>query len=321
MKSAFQEPILRASGFARKPSPEGFGPLWRSYYSHDENRRGWFHSFSPEEASWSISIHDFVIRDDFVMDFVLPDYLTVTWFKSISGEEFDPYRKLRPNSIWGQSIGGRPWRGIAHGGIPVQSVSIEIAPAFSARFLEREYDGEFQNVEEAFVSLGRCDEFPEMKALLSRLWPQPGDAAHGELYYEGKVLEAMGLIVERTRRGVPAESKVLSAADRERMHDVICYIDDHCSAELRLSDLTALACMSPTKFKEAFKLANGKTFTRYVQGRRMSQAELLLRQDDLTIDQVARAVGYSCASRFSALFRREVGMLPSEFRKTLASQA
>ena len=75
--------------------------------------------------------------------------------------------------------------------------------------------------------------------------------------------------------------------------------------------------MSPTKFKAAFKRANGKTVTQYVQGRRMSQAELLLRQPDLTIEQVGRAVGYNCASRFSALFRREVGMLPSEYRKTL----
>lgn len=305
------------SGFARAVSPEGFGELWRSYCLWDDRCRGWFHSLSPEDALWSISIHDFVLRDDFVMDFDLPSYLTVTWFKSISGEEFNPYRKLKPNSIWGQSIGSGPWRGVAHGGVPVQSVSIEVAPEFSMQFLEREYEGQFQNVERAFVSLGRDGEFPEMKALLSRLWPQPGDAPHSKLYYEGKVLEAMGLIVERTRSGVPKKDEAVSTADRERMHDVARYIDDHCSAELRISELAAITCMSPTKFKETFKRVNGKTLTQYVQGRRMSQAELLLRQGDLTIAQVGRAVGYTCASRFSTLFRREVGMLPSEFRRTL----
>ena len=317
MNNAFQEPALEESGFVRTPSPEGFGPLWRSYRSQEGRCRGWFHFFSPEDAPWSISIHDFVAYDDLVMDFELPRYLTVNWFKSIAGEEFSPYRKLKPNSIWGQSIGNGPWRGIAHGGVPVQSVSIEVAPEFSARFLEREYGGEFRSVEEAFVSLGRDGEFPEMKVLLSRLWPQPGDAPHSELYYEGKVLEAMGLIVERTRSGIPDEGRAVSAADRERMHDVVCYIDDHCSADLRIFELAAIACMSPTKFKETFKRVTGTTLTRYVQGRRMSQAELLLRQGDLTIEQVGRAVGYTCASRFSALFKREVGMLPSEFRRTL----
>lgn len=52
----------------------------------------------------------------------------------------------------------------------------------------------------------------------------------------------------------------------------------------------------------------------------MSQAELLLRQSDLSIGQVARAVGYSCPSHFSALFKREAGMLPGEFRKTAGAR-
>ena len=113
------------------------------------------------------------------------------------------------------------------------------------------------------------------------------------------------------------ESRRLSPADRERLRDVVSYIDDHCSVDLRIGDLAGIACMSPTKFKETFKRLNGQTVTRYIQGRRMSQAELLLRQPDLTIEQVARSVGYTCASRFSALFKREVGMLPSEYRRRL----
>ena len=317
MKESFQESALSGAGFERIPPPEGFGPLWHSYHSANDLCTGWFHFLSPEQALWSISIHDFTMRGDFVMDTDPPDYLTVTWFKSIAGEEFSPYRKLKPDSIWGQSIGGGPWRGVAHGGIPVQSVSIEISHAFSEKFLEQEYGGEFHNVEQAFISLGRDREFPEMKGLLRRLWPQPGDPPHSELYYEGKVLEAMGLIVEHSRTDRPGKGRAPSLADRERIHDIICYIDDHCSSELRISDLAAIACMSPTKFKETFRKVNGKTLTQYVQGRRMSQAELLLRQGDLTIEQVARSVGYTCASRFSELFRREVGMLPSEFRKTL----
>lgn len=166
----------------------------------------------------------------------------------------------------------------------------------SARFLEREYGGESQNVAQAFASLGRDDEFPEMKALLSRLWPRSGDEGRSALHYEGKVLEAMGLIVERSRRRTSDVGGAASAADRERIHDVVCYIDDHCSVDLRISELAAIACMSPTKFKETFKCVNGMTVTRYVQGRRMSQAELLLRQDDFTIEQIARAVGAGCSS-------------------------
>ena len=317
MEKAFQEKMLGDTGFSPVPSPDGFGELWRSYRSGQGACRGWFHFLSPQEADWSISIHDFVMDDDFVMSSETSDYLTVTCFKSISGEEFNPYRKLRPNTLWGQSFRGEPWKGIAHAGIPVQSISIEVSHEFSRRFLEKEYPGGFASVEEAFVSLGNDGEHLELKALLAKLWPVPGGQSHSALYYEGKVLEAMGLIVEHSRTDRPGKGRAPSLADRERIHDIICYIDDHCSSELRISDLAAIACMSPTKFKETFRKVNGKTLTQYVQGRRMSQAELLLRQGDLTIEQVARSVGYTCASRFSELFRREVGMLPSEFRKTL----
>ena len=117
MKESFQESALSGAGFERIPPPEGFGPLWHSYHSASDLCTGWFHFLSPEQALWSISIHDFTMRGDFVMDTDPPDYLTVTWFKSIAGEEFSPYRKLKPDSIWGQSIGGGPWRGV---GMPRQ---------------------------------------------------------------------------------------------------------------------------------------------------------------------------------------------------------
>ena len=317
MRESLQSPMLRRAGFAQAPPAQGLGGLWSSWRCEGPECTGWFHFLSPGPALWSITIHDFIMRGDYIMDVELPSYLTVTWFKSIAGEEFSPRRRLHPNSVWGQSIGGGPWKGVARGGVPVQSVSIEVTPEFSAQFLDGHYAGRFRDVERAFAGLGAADEFPEMRALLSRLWPRPGDPEHGGLYYEGKVLQAMGLIVERSRRDPAAEGRPVSPADRDRLRDVAGYIDDHCSADLRIGDLARIACMSPTKFKETFKRLNGQTVFRYVQGRRMSRAELLLRQGNLTIEQVGRSVGYTCASRFSALFKREVGMLPSEYRRRL----
>ena len=88
MKKSFQEFILGSSSFVTAESPRGFGPLWTSYRSQDEKLNGWFHFLSPGEALWSISIHDFVMAGDYVMESDPPSYLTVAWFKSVSGEEF-----------------------------------------------------------------------------------------------------------------------------------------------------------------------------------------------------------------------------------------
>ena len=318
MREPLQEEALRGAGFVETRPPAGFGELWRSYRCEDGGCTGWFHVFSPGSAPWSISIHDFTMRGDFVMDLTPPRYLTVTWFKSIAGMELSPRRRLRPDSVCGQSIGAGPWAGVAPGGVPAQCVAIEVTPEFSARFLDDEYPDRFRGVERAFISLESFDEFPEMRTLLSRLWPRPGDRERSSLYYEGKVLQAMGLIVERSRHPrVVAGRRRVAPGDRERMRDVLRYIDDHCCADLRIDDLARMACMSPTKFKETFRRLNGRTLTRYVQGRRMSRAELLLRRPELTIGRVARTVGYTSASRFAALFKRDVGVLPSEYRERL----
>lgn len=305
-------PLLELAGFTEVENPEGFCPLWRSYRCIEGNVRGDFHVLSPGEG-WQVAIHDFTLVEDALMEFDLPEYLSVAWHESISGEEFTPYRKLRAKSIWG-FCSDKGWRGLVHGGIPVRSVSVEVLPQMSREYLEREYGGQFDRVRDAFSSLGDIDDFPELRVLLEGLWPRPGDERRSRLYYEGKVFEAMGLIVERTKARPSAPQRTVSSEDRERILSVAAYVDDHCASNLRVAELARAACMSPTKFKECFKVVTGSTLTGYMQSRRISQAEQLLRQPDLSIEQVARTVGYACASRFSELFRRETGMLPREYR-------
>ena len=149
------------------------------------------------------------------------------------------------------------------------------------------------------------------------MWPQPGDKERSVLFYEGKAIEAVGLLVQHSKRHALKDVHKVPEADRQRIREVAQFIDDHCASALRLDDLAQAACMSPTKFKSCFKAVTGSTMTTYIQSRRMSMAESLLHQPDLTIEQVARAVGYTCTSRFSELYQRETGMLPSELRKIL----
>lgn len=308
---------LEKLNFIEVESPEGFCPFWHSFRSTDDSLIGHYHVLASNDL-WSIAIHDFTLSHDMFMEFRLPEYLSVAWYQSISGEQFTPYQKLRANSIWGFCSSDEGWRGFIHGGIPVQSVSVEVRPELSHEYLSREYGGQFERVCDAFASLNDMEDFPEMRKLLRTLWPQPGDENRSRIYYEGKVLETMGLIVERTKASKPtAPLRPIADGDRAHILSVTSYIDDHCSGILRIADLSRAACMSPTKFKECFKAVTGSTLTRYVQRRRISQSELLLRQSDLSIEQISRAVGYSCTSRFSELFRRETGLLPSEYRDGL----
>ena len=93
------------------------------------------------------------------------------------------------------------------------------------------------------------------------------------------------------------------------------YLSDHYAAEIPMERLTQIACMGTTKLKSSFKKVYDCTITEYIQQRRMSQAENLLTNTDLSIGQIAQTVGYSTSSRFAELFRKSTGLLPGEFRK------
>ena len=61
----------------------------------------------------------------------------------------------------------------------------------------------------------------------------------------------------------------------------------------------------------------GEPSLTYLTRRRMSlAADLLLEREEVTIGAVARAIGYSDAFGFSAVFKRVRGASPSEFRRS-----
>lgn len=307
---------LRVSGFHEVTSPEGFCPLWRSY-SSQEGAIGFFHVLAPHDG-WQIAIHDFTLVHDMILGFPLPEYLSVTWHDSIAGEDLTTGRRIQPKSLWGFYSDGA-WRGRIRGGVPVRSVGIEVKLAMSRDYLEQEYGGQFEHVRDAFVSLSDMTDFPELRSLLQGLWPLAGDERRSSLYYEGKVLQAMGLIIERTRIQQTGRRRSLPRRDREQILRIVERIDQDPAAVPRLADLAWETCMSPTKFKESFRVVTGLSLTRYVRRARVERAEVLLRQPEATVQGIARAVGYSRASSFSEMFRSETGMSPSEYRQERAN--
>lgn len=62
---------------------------------------------------------------------------------------------------------------------------------------------------------------------------------------------------------------------------------------------------------------HGSTITEYIQHRRIGQAEHLLGETQLTIQQIAETIGYKSASRFSEFFKKTTGILPNEYRKIM----
>ena len=73
--------------------------------------------------------------------------------------------------------------------------------------------------------------------------------------------------------------------------------------------------MNPTTLKSTFKEVYGVSIAAHIKGHRMDRAAQLLRETELSVAEVARAVGYDSQSRFTAAFKSVFHVLPREYRK------
>jgi AraC family transcriptional regulator len=95
------------------------------------------------------------------------------------------------------------------------------------------------------------------------------------------------------------------------------YIDAQIPNEITISDLADLAGLSRYHFIRAFKDTVGLTPYQYVLSERIRRARDLLSSLDLSLGDVALAVGFSGASDLNRVFRRFAGVTPTVFRREL----
>ena len=74
--------------------------------------------------------------------------------------------------------------------------------------------------------------------------------------------------------------------------------------------------MTPTSFCRMFKLKTKKSFVEYLNEIRVSKACKFLLETDLSMSEIAYECGYKTASNFNKLFKKFMGMTPSEFKKS-----
>ncbi len=92
------------------------------------------------------------------------------------------------------------------------------------------------------------------------------------------------------------------------------YVEGHLADPLRLDDLASVAHISTFHFARLFKSATGDTPHNFVTRIRMERARALLRDTDLPVFKIAKDVGFSSKSHFSAAFRCSLGLTPVGFR-------
>lgn len=107
-------------------------------------------------------------------------------------------------------------------------------------------------------------------------------------------------------------------AQKNRMTECMRYIDRNFSEELSLACLAEVCGVSEEHFCRSFRLCTGMRPFEYINRLRVQKAkEYMVEYGKMSCREIGRRCGFGSGSYFSLMFRREVGMTPTEYRRQL----
>jgi AraC family transcriptional regulator len=95
------------------------------------------------------------------------------------------------------------------------------------------------------------------------------------------------------------------------------YVSSYLAEEIAVEKLAELVELSPFHFFHVFKESTGMSPLQFVTRERITRAQQLIRETSRSLMEITLEVGYTSASHFAQVFRRVVGVTPSQFRKAL----
>ena len=320
MKNVKSLPVdcLSSIGFRPCENKENLNPSGKCFEPDPAVGDG-FYWFYEMPGRFAVARMEITLKDDFIMEYVQPDFISINYYDTVSAEELSPYKRLSAHCIRGHVSEGELFRLRCHKNIPVKGFELMLMPGYYHDYLDRQYPGEFPDPKNAFRSIDGTTDFPELVFVLKQIARFKGTGAAASLYYEAKVAEALSLVIEHSKLSCSPGPKQVYRHDQVNLDAVKSYIDDHFASDINAGQLSAIACMGQSKLRASFKLAYGSTITEYIQQRRIALAETLLVKTDFPISRIAEATGYRHGGRFSALFRKITGLTPEEYRKIMNS--
>lgn len=130
-----------------------------------------------------------------------------------------------------------------------------------------------------------------------------------------RLVEVMLIEAVRTIQGDTAPAGLLRGLGDARLAIALREIHSDPARAWTVEVLAKKAALSRSVFFDRFSSAVGLPPMEYILGWRMALAKDLLRQQDISLAEVAERVGYSSASTFSTAFSRFVGKPPSRFAR------
>jgi len=126
---------------------------------------------------------------------------------------------------------------------------------------------------------------------------------------EERLCELINTAIENVRSMQKTDSIVHSQKDV-----IKDYIDRNYKKDISAKDVAGILGYSDVYFSKVFKQLFDDNFINYLTKIRIDRAKVLLKDVSFNIKEVGKSVGYANSNYFTKVFKRSIGISPSEYR-------
>lgn len=130
-------------------------------------------------------------------------------------------------------------------------------------------------------------------------------------YQKLKVLE---LLLYLQKSAYTRQTQV-SAGQVEIVREIHDQLIRQIGQRITIEELSRQYLINPTTLKTAFKAVYGTSIAAHMKEHRMKMAAQMLRETNLSISEVAQAVGYDSQSKFTEAFKAVFHTLPRDYKR------
>ncbi len=129
--------------------------------------------------------------------------------------------------------------------------------------------------------------------------------------------EMIGALMKQLLLGLARRE---AAGDRKTcrvLEEAVEYIRKNCHRSLSNEEIGRALSFHPNYLNRLMVKGTGQTLHRFVITCRLNRAALLLQSTEMSISEIAEAVGFGDARQFSKCFHRQMGVTPGSFRRNV----
>lgn len=145
-----------------------------------------------------------------------------------------------------------------------------------------------------------------------------GELAHRQLYHQEIITEVVNAVIRIVARNIVANlPKKVTDGTGNAIINILNYIQEniYLPEALRLKKISDHFGISEGYLGRYFKKHSGENLQQYIINYKLKLIETRLRHSDMRINEIATELGFTDESHLNRIFKRHIGITPSDYRK------